>query len=478
MKIAVIGTGYVGLVSGTCFAAWGHEVVCVDKDAQKIARLERGIVPIYEPGLDELVERNFAFGRLSFTTSLAEAVKGAELVFIAVGTPARAGHGDADLSFVYMAARELAPLIEDSSVVVVKSTVPVGTGDVVQKIIGSVRRPGTFSVASNPEFLREGVAIRDFLQPDRVVIGVEDERARSVLVALYAPPLEALKTPIVITQRRTSELIKYAANAFLATKITFINELADLCEEVGSDVTELALGMGLDKRIGTSFLNAGPGYGGSCFPKDTIALLRTAQDHGVALRLVEETVTVNEARKRRMALKVLDALGGSVEGRTIAVLGLTFKPDTDDMRDAPAIPLIETLQRFGAKIRAYDPAGMENARRLLSDVEFCDDPYECLNTADAAVIVTEWDSIRKLDLVRMKRVMQDAVLVDLRNVFSPAIAENLGFQISTIGRSVQQRQETRPTNVLPHARIRQSQEPLAGARNLKVVGGANETFDV
>ncbi|WP_273793269.1 UDP-glucose dehydrogenase family protein [Brucella anthropi] len=478
MKIAVIGTGYVGLVSGTCFAAWGHEVVCVDKDAQKIARLERGIVPIYEPGLDELVERNFAFGRLSFTTSLAEAVKGAELVFIAVGTPARAGHGDADLSFVYMAARELAPLIEDSSVVVVKSTVPVGTGDVVQKIIGSVRRPGTFSVASNPEFLREGVAIRDFLQPDRVVIGVEDERARSVLVALYAPPLEALKTPIVITQRRTSELIKYAANAFLATKITFINELADLCEEVGSDVTELALGMGLDKRIGTSSLNAGPGYGGSCFPKDTIALLRTAQDHGVALRLVEETVTVNEARKRRMALKVLDALGGSVEGRTIAVLGLTFKPDTDDMRDAPAIPLIETLQRFGAKIRAYDPAGMENARHLLSDVEFCDDPYECLNTADAAVIVTEWDSIRKLDLVRMKRVMQDAVLVDLRNVFSPAIAENLGFQISTIGRSVQQRQETRPTNVLPHARIRQSQEPLAGARNLKVVGGANETFDV
>ena len=478
MKIAVIGTGYVGLVSGTCFAAWGHEVVCVDKDAQKIARLERGIVPIYEPGLDELVERNFAFGRLSFTTNLAEAVKGAELVFIAVGTPARAGHGDADLSFVYMAARELAPLIDDYSVVVVKSTVPVGTGDVVQKIIGSVRRPGTFSVASNPEFRREGVAIRDFLEPDRVVIGVEDERSRSVLVALYAPPLEAGKTPIVITQRRTSELIKYAANAFLATKITFINELADLCEEVGSDVTELALGMGLDKRIGTSFLNAGPGYGGSCFPKDTIALLRTAQDHGVALRLVEETVTVNEARKRRMALKVLDALGGSVEGRTIAVLGLTFKPDTDDMRDAPSIPLIETLQRFGARIRAFDPAGMENARRLLNDVEFCDDPYECLDTADAAVVVTEWDSIRKLDLVRMKQVMQDAVLVDLRNVFSPAIAENLGFRISTIGRPVQQRQETRPTNVLPHARIRQSQEPLAGARNLKVVGGSNETFDV
>ncbi|MBR7652574.1 UDP-glucose/GDP-mannose dehydrogenase family protein [Brucella oryzae] len=478
MKIAVIGTGYVGLVSGTCFATWGHEVVCVDKDAQKIARLERGIVPIYEPGLDELVERNFAFGRLSFTTNLAEAVKGAELVFIAVGTPARAGHGDADLSFVYMAARELAPLIDDHSVVVIKSTVPVGTGDVVDKIIGSVRRPGTFSVASNPEFLREGVAIRDFLEPDRVVIGVEDEHARSMLVALYAPPLEAAKTPIVITQRRTSELIKYAANAFLATKITFINELADLCEEVGSDVTELALGIGLDKRIGASFLNAGPGYGGSCFPKDTIALLRTAQDHGVALRLVEETVTVNEARKRRMALKVLDALGGSVEGRTIAVLGLTFKPDTDDMRDAPSIPLIETLQRFGARIRAFDPAGMENARSLLSDVEFYDDPYECLNTADAAVVVTEWDSICRLDLVRVKRVMRDAVLIDLRNVFSPAIAGNLGFRISTIGRPVQLRQETKPTNVLPHARIRQSQESLAGARNLKVVGGSNETFDV
>lgn len=478
MKIAVIGTGYVGLVSGTCFAAWGHEVVCVDKDAQKIVRLERGIVPIYEPGLDELVERNFAFGRLNFTTNLEEAVKGAELVFIAVGTPARAGQGDADLSFVYMAARALAPLIDDHSVVVIKSTVPVGTGDVVQKIIGSVRRSGTFSVASNPEFLREGVAIRDFLEPDRVVIGVEDERARSVLVALYAPPLEAAKTPIVITQRRTSELIKYAANAFLATKITFINELADLCEEVGSDVTELALGMGLDKRIGTSFLHAGPGYGGSCFPKDTVALLRIAQDHGVALRLVEETVTVNEARKRRMALKVLDALDGSVEGRTIAVLGLTFKPDTDDMRDAPSIPLIETLQRFGASIRAYDPAGMENSRSLLRDVEFYDDPYECLSTVDAAVVVTEWDSVRKLDLVRMKQVMRDAVLVDLRNVFSPAIARNLGFRISTIGRPIQQRQETRPTNVLPHARIRQAQEPLAGARNLKVVGGSNETCDV
>ncbi|MFK4822619.1 UDP-glucose dehydrogenase family protein [Ochrobactrum quorumnocens] len=479
MKIAVIGTGYVGLVSGACFAEWGHKVVCVDKDSQKILSLERGIVPIYEPGLEQLVERNFAFGRLRFTTELSEAVRGAELVFIAVGTPARAGDGNADLSFVYMAAREVAAVLDDKTVVVVKSTVPVGTGDVVEKIIGSVRKPGTFFVASNPEFLREGVAISDFLEPDRVVIGVEDDHARATLVALYGPPLESRKTPIVTTQRRTSELIKYAANAFLATKITFINELADLCEEVGSDVTELAVGVGLDQRIGRSFLNAGPGYGGSCFPKDTLALLRTAQDHGVALRLVEETVTVNEARKRRMALKVMEALGGSVEGRAIAILGLTFKPDTDDMRDAPSIPLIKMLQRFGASIHAHDPAGMDNARRLLNQVEFHDDPYDCLMNVDAAVVVTEWDSIRKLDLIRMKRAMKEAVLIDLRNVFSTAFAENLGFRISTIGRPVQLRQKIETINVLPHACIRQSPEPLAGARTFKVVGGSsNETFDL
>jgi UDPglucose 6-dehydrogenase len=434
MKIAVIGTGYVGLVSGTCFATWGNEVVCVDKDAQKIEALQRCAVPIYEPGLDELVERNTATGRLSFTCNLAEALKGAAVVFIAVGTPPRAGHGDADLSFVYMAARELAPLIDDNTVVVVKSTVPVGTGDVVQKIIGSMRKAGTFSVASNPEFLREGVAIRDFLEPDRVVIGVEDEFARKVLATLYGVPLEAQKTPIVVTQRRTSELIKYAANAFLATKITFINEMADLCEQVGSNVGELALGMGLDKRIGTSFLNAGPGYGGSCFPKDTLALLRTAQDYGVSVRIVEETVTANEARKRRMALKVMDALDGDVQGRTIAVLGLTFKPDTDDMRDAPSVPLIETLQRFGANIRVYDPVGTENASRILSDVEFCDDAYECARDADAVVVVTEWDSIRKLDLACLKKTMRQAVLIDLRNAFAPGVAEGLGFRVSAIGR--------------------------------------------
>lgn len=434
MKIAVIGTGYVGLVSGTCFSAWGHDVVCVDKNAKKITSLECGVVPIYEPGLDELVERNSTAGRLRFTCNLAEAVEGAEVVFIAVGTPPRAGVGDADLSFVYMAARELAPLIDDNTVVVVKSTVPVGTGDVVQKIIGSVRKAGTFSVASNPEFLREGVAVQDFLKPDRVVIGVEDERARKVLTELYGASLDVRQTPVVVTQRRTSELIKYAANAFLATKITFINELADLCEQVGSNVAELALGMGLDKRIGTSFLNAGPGYGGSCFPKDTLALLRTAQDYGVSVRIVEETVTANEARKRRMALKVMDALGGDVEGRTIAVLGLTFKPDTDDMRDAPSVPLIETLQRFGAHIRAYDPVGMGNASHILSDVEFCDDAYQCAQGADAVVVITEWDDICSLDLVQLKQVMRQPLLVDLRNAFNHDIAEGLGFRVFAIGR--------------------------------------------
>lgn len=435
MKIAVIGTGYVGLVSGTCFATWGHEVICVDKNAQKIAGLEHGVVPIYEPGLDELVERNFAAGRLQFTCDLAEAVRGASVVFIAVGTPPRAGQGDADLSFVYMAARELAPLIDENAVVVVKSTVPVGTGDIVQKIIGSVRKAGTFSVASNPEFLREGVAIRDFLEPDRVVIGIEDEHASIVLRELYDAPLKASRTPIVVTQRRTSELIKYAANAFLATKITFINELADLCEQVGSDAGQLALGIGLDTRIGTSFLNAGPGYGGSCFPKDTMALLRTAQDYGVSLRIVEETVAANEARKRRMALKVMDALDGDVEGLTIAVLGLTFKPDTDDMRDAPSVPLIEILQRFGARIRGYDPVGIENARKILSDVELYDDPYECARDADAVVVVTEWTDIRNIDLNRLKSIMRQAVLVDLRNAFEPGVAEKTGFRVTAIGRA-------------------------------------------
>ncbi|WP_176073040.1 UDP-glucose dehydrogenase family protein [Brucella intermedia] len=471
MKIAVIGTGYVGLVSGTCFASWGHEVVCVDKNQQKIDGLKRGILPIYEPGLDELVEFNMAEGRLSFTGNLAQAVKGAAVVFIAVGTPPRAGSGDADLSFVYMVARELAPLIDNHAVVVTKSTVPVGTGDEVQKIIGSVHKAGTFSVASNPEFLREGVAIRDFLEPDRVVIGVEDERARKVLMELYGAPLEAQNAPIVVTQRRTSELIKYAANAFLATKITFINELADLCEQVGSNVRELALGMGLDKRIGTSFLNAGPGYGGSCFPKDTMALLRTAQDYGVAVRIVQETVTANEARKRRMALKVMDALDGDIEGRTIAVLGLTFKPDTDDMRDAPSVPLIETLQRFGANIRAYDPVGMENASKILTDVEFCDDAYECARDADAIVVITEWDSIRKLDLSRLKKLVRWPVLVDLRNAFEPGAAEELGFHVSAIGRPTPARHLSDAKIALPQ-KVKRPHSERANGTHIEMAGGS------
>jgi UDPglucose 6-dehydrogenase len=472
MKIAIVGTGYVGLVSGACFSDWGHDVVCVDKNAQKIANLERGLVPIYEPGLDELVERNFAAGRLRFTCDLADAVEGAPVVFIAVGTPPRAGYGDADLSFAYMAARELAPLIDENAVVVVKSTVPVGTGDIVQKIIGSVREAGAFSVASNPEFLREGVAIRDFLEPDRVVIGVEDERARAVLTKLYSASLDVRKTPIVVTQRRTSELIKYAANAFLATKITFINELADLCEQVGSDVGQLALGIGLDKRIGRSFLSAGPGYGGSCFPKDTMALLRTAQDHGVTLRIVEETVSANEARKRRMALKVVDALGGYVEDLTIAVLGLTFKPGTDDMREAPSVALIEALQRFGARIRAYDPVGIENARQVLSDVDLHRDPYECACEADAVVVVTDWDDIRNLDLARLKRVMRQKILVDLRNVFEPGIAERAGFRVFTIGRSAAARHDA-PNARPSYAVGRVSTARRTGVAHLEIVGGSN-----
>lgn len=466
MKIAVIGTGYVGLVSGSCFAEWGHEVVCVDKNAEKISGLRQGRLPIYEPGLDELLERNAAAGRLSFTCDVAEAVKDAAAVFIAVGTPPRPGHGDADLSFVYMAAKEVAPLLADNAVVVVKSTVPVGTGDAVEKIIVTERGRGTFSVASNPEFLREGVAIRDFLEPDRVVIGVVDERAREVLTTIYGEPLAKTNSPIVVTERRTSELIKYAANAFLATKITFINELADLCEQVGSDVEELALGVGLDKRIGASFLNAGPGYGGSCFPKDTLALLRTAQDHGVALRIVEEAVSVNDARKRKMALKVMDAVGGDIDGLTVAVFGLTFKPDTDDMREAPSVPLIETLQRFGAVMRAHDPIGMKNAAQMLENVEFFEDPYECARDADAIVIVTEWDSIQRLDLVRLRRMMRSPNLVDLRGVFRASRAEAAGFHFSAVGRPT-----TRPAEPVPNLSGTRFHPPRAGAASGELVLG-------
>ncbi len=434
MKIAVIGTGYVGLVSGTCFAEWGHTVICVDKNTRKIADLHQGRMPIYEPHLDEMVERNYAAGRLDFTCNLNSAVTGAAIVFIVVATPPRIDRVETDLSCIYLAACELAPLITDDTVVVLKSTVPVGTGDVVQKIIGAVRKPGTFSVASNPEFLREGLAVCDFLAPDRVVIGVDDERACKRLLELYDVPMGLQETPILVTTRRTAELIKYAANAFLATKITFINELADLCEQVGSDVEELALGMGLDRRIGTTFLAPGPGFGGSCFPKDTQALLRTAQDYGVELRIVEETIIANDARKRRMALKVMEALGGSIDGRTIAILGLTFKPDTDDMREAPSVRLIEALQRFGGHIRAYDPVGIENAASMLDHVVFCDDPYECVRDADAAVVMTEWAIIKNLDLAQLKNNMRQPILVDLRNALQVEAALQLGFRISTIGR--------------------------------------------
>lgn len=434
MDIAVIGTGYVGLVSGSCFADWGNKVACVDKDARKIDRLNLGKLPIYEPGLESLVRRNQAAGTLTFNTDLVAAVQDADIVFITVGTPTCAEQGDADLSFVYEAARDIAPILKFGAVVVTKSTVPVGTGDVVERIIASARPPGTFAVASNPEFLREGSAIADFFFPDRVVIGAESEIGRKALTALYEP-MARTHVPILVTKRRTSELIKYASNAFLATKIMFINELADLCERVGTDIDDLATGVGLDKRIGSAFLKAGPGYGGSCFPKDTLALLRTAQDHGVALRIVEETVAANTARKRKMALKVLEALGGDGNGKTVAVLGLTFKAGTDDMREAPSIQLIETLQRFGVHIRAHDPVGMPNAAGMLHDVEFFEDPYACVTDADATVVVTDWESISELALERMRHIMRTPILVDLRNAFLHNAATAAGFQVTSIGHS-------------------------------------------
>lgn len=467
MKIAVVGTGYVGLVSGACFAEWGHTVVCVDKDPPKIAGLRQGRMPIYEPHLDEMVERNCASGRLDFTCNLARAVEEAAIVFIAVGTPPRTDRGEPDLSSLYRTASDLAPLIADDTVVVVKSTVPVGTGDMVQKIIGATRKPCTFSVASNPEFLCEGVAVRNSLAPDRVVIGIDDERAYKRLLELYADPMDLQDIPLVVTARRTAELIKYAANAFLATKITFINELADLCERLGSDIEELALGIGLDKRIGTTFLTAGPGFGGSCFPGDTLALLRTAQDHGVALRVIEETIAANEARKRRMALRVVEALGGNTDGLTIAILGLTCRPDTDDMREAPSVPLIEALQRFGGHIRAYDPMGIENAAKVLDDVVFCDDPYDCARNADAAVVMTEWAIIKNLDLIQLKANMRQPILVDLRNAFRRDAAAQLGFRISTIGNSASTKGDVR-------SMARQRNKSLGTAKVIPIAMGEKD----
>ena len=434
MRVAMIGTGYVGLVSGACFADFGHEVVCVDKDKEKIAALTRGEMPIYEPGLSDVVAINARAGRLKFTTELSGAVAEADAVFIAVGTPSRRGDGFADLSFVYDAAREIARALDGFTVVITKSTVPVGTGDEVERIIRETRPEADFTVVSNPEFLREGAAIRDFKLPDRIVIGTADTRAREVMSELYRP-LYLNRSPILFTGRRTAELIKYAANAFLATKITFINEIADLAEKVGADVQEVARGMGLDNRIGSKFLHAGPGYGGSCFPKDTVALIKTAQDHASPLRIVEAVAAVNDARKRAMARKVSAALNGDVRGKTVAVLGLTFKPNTDDMREAPSIPLITALQDMGAKVRAYDPVGMEQAKSVIGNVTFCDDAYSCAKGAAALVIVTEWEQFRALDFDRLKTVMAHAVLVDLRNVYRPDEMSRRGFVYEGIGRA-------------------------------------------
>ena len=434
MRVAMIGTGYVGLVSGACFADFGHEVTCVDKDKAKIAALGGGDVPIYEPGLNDLVAANTRAGRLKFTDDLPAAVKAADAVFIAVGTPSRRGDGHADLSFVYDAAREIAAALDGFTVVITKSTVPVGTGDEVERIIREANPQAEFAVVSNPEFLREGAAIRDFKLPDRIVVGSEDARAREVMSELYRP-LYLNRSPVMFTDRRTAELIKYAANAFLATKITFINEIADLAEKVGADVQEIARGIGLDNRIGSKFLHAGPGFGGSCFPKDTVALLKTGQDNDAPLRIVEAVVAVNDARKRAMARKVAHALGGELRGKTIAVLGLTFKPNTDDMRESPSIPLITALQDMGAKVRAYDPTGMEQAKPLLPNVAFCKDAYDCAEGASVLVIVTEWEQFRALDFARLKKVMQSPVLVDLRNIYRPEEVARHGFAYEGVGRA-------------------------------------------
>lgn len=433
MRIAMIGTGYVGLVSGACFADFGHTVIRVDKDASKIERLERGEIPIFEPGLDDLVARNVEAGRLSFTTDLKEAVPSADAVFIAVGTPSRRGDGFADLSYVYAASEEIAEAADGYTVVVNKSTVPVGTGAEVEEILKRVRPDSEFSVVSNPEFLREGAAIEDFKRPDRVVVGVEDERSKEVMSEIYRP-LYINETPIVFTNRSTSELIKYAANAFLATKITFINEMSDLCEKVGANVQEVAKGIGLDGRIGGKFLHAGPGYGGSCFPKDTLALVRTAQQHEAPTKIVEAVVEINDRRKKQMADRIIEACGGSVEGKTIAILGLTFKPNTDDMRDAPALDIIPALQAKGATIRAHDPEGTEEASKLLENVTFVDGPYEALEGADAMALVTEWDVFRALDLDRVKSLLSAPIVVDMRNIYSPSQMKAAGFTYSSIGR--------------------------------------------
>ena len=435
MKIAMVGSGYVGLVSGACFADFGHDVVCIDKDQSKIDRLRDGIMPIYEPGLDQLVANNVKAGRLTFTTDLAEGIAGASAIFIAVGTPSRRGDGHADLSFVYAVAEEVGQNLSNEAVIVTKSTVPVGTGDEVERILKDSGTAHRFAVVSNPEFLREGAAIGDFKRPDRIVIGAEDEFGREVMREVYRP-LFLNESPILFTGRRTSELIKYAANAFLATKITFINEMADLCEKVGANVQDVSRGIGMDNRIGSKFLHAGPGYGGSCFPKDTLALLKTAEDYDSPTRIVEAVVTVNESRKRAMGRKVLDAIGGhdGARGKKVALLGLTFKPNTDDMRDSPAIAVAQTLTDAGVEVAAYDPEGMELAKPLMPDVTMCSDPYEAIEDADAIAIVTEWDAFRALDLTRVKSLAKAPVMVDLRNIYRPDDMRERGFAYTSIGR--------------------------------------------
>ena len=435
MKIAMVGSGYVGLVSGACFADFGHEVVCIDKDPGKIAKLKDGVMPIYEPGLAELVESNVKAGRLSFTTDLAEGMADAAAIFIAVGTPSRRGDGHADLTFVYQVAEEVGSNLKTPAVIVTKSTVPVGTGDEVERIVGEQGSGVDFAVVSNPEFLREGAAIGDFKRPDRIVIGADSDLGREVMREVYRP-LFLNEAPILFTSRRSAELIKYAANAFLATKITFINEMADLCEKVGANVQDVSRGIGMDNRIGSKFLNAGPGYGGSCFPKDTLALLKTAEDYDSPTRIVEAVVKVNDHRKRAMGRKVIDALGGAenARGKRVALLGLTFKPNTDDMRDSPAIAIAQALVDAGVKVAAYDPEGMELAKPLMPDVEMMDDPYAAIEGADAIALVTEWDAFRALDLDRVKDIAASPVLVDLRNVYRADEMAAKGFTYTSIGR--------------------------------------------
>jgi len=434
MKITMIGAGYVGLVSGVCFADFGHDVVCLDKDESKIDALMQGRIPIFEPGLDQLVASNVASGRLTFTTDLVAAVADSDVIFIAVGTPSRRGDGHADLSYVHAAAREIAENLKGFTVIVTKSTVPVGTGDEVERIIRETNPDADFAVVSNPEFLREGAAIEDFKRPDRIVIGLsgDDARARDVMTEVYRP-LYLNQSPLVFTSRRTSELIKYAGNAFLAMKITFINEMADLCEAVGAEVQDVSRGIGLDKRIGSKFLHAGPGYGGSCFPKDTLALVKTGQDYDAPIRIVETVVQVNDLRKRAMGRKIVKALGGEARGKTVALLGVTFKPNTDDMRDAPSLAIVQALEDAGAKVVAYDPEGMDVAAPMMPGVTMAGSAYEAASGADALVLVTEWDAFRALDLKRLASSMSAPVLVDLRNIYPVAEAEAAGFTVTRVG---------------------------------------------